>query len=360
MKVGLFGLPQSGKTTVFQVLAGRSDWAARDRHGEVQMAVVKLPDERLQFIANVYHSRKVTPAEMTFVDTLGLHKGHADMKRAENLTALLGDADAFALVVRCFDVGGNDVGDAAQKDLDSLLLELVLTDLAILERRLNRLEKDLRSGKKEATEEYALLSRCREHLEEGRLLRQLDLSENEKRALRGFALLTMKPMLVVANTGESEIATEPLSAGGKLFALQNKSAGMGLATLAFCAALEAELQELDPNEHSEFMRHYGIEELAHDAFVRACFELLNLITFFTANENETRAWNIAEGTTAIEAAGKVHTDMARGFIRAEVIAFDDLKVAGTLAECRHRGSARLEGKEYIVRDGDILRIRFAL
>ena len=181
MKIGLFGLPQSGKTTVFHVLAGPGHVPGRDLHGEAQTAVLKLPDERLDFLAEVYHPKKTTPAEISLVDTVALRQGHADAKQAESLTELLGDADAFALVVRCFDLTSEtDFSAAARQDLEALLLELALTDLAILERRLRRLEKDLRSGRKEVVAERELLSRCREHLETGGLLRALDFSDEEE------------------------------------------------------------------------------------------------------------------------------------------------------------------------------------
>ena len=357
MKVGIFGLPQSGKTAVFRVLAGRRE--LHDTHGEAQVAVVKLPEERLDLITRVFGSKKSTQAEIIFVDTVALHRGHADAKRAESLTALLGDADAFALVVRCFDLAGDAPGQTAVDELESLLLELTLTDLSILERRLDRLDRDLRQGNKEGAAEQALLKRCAAHLEAGGLLSRLDLTDDEDKSLRGFALLTMKPMLVVANVGEDEAGGSALLAGGKLAALGDRCPELALPAMAFCAELEAEILELEAAEQAAFLADYGITEFARDAFVRAAFGLLGLTTFFTANENEARAWNIPEGSTALEAASKVHTDMARGFIRAEVIAFDALSEAGSVAECRHRGTARLEGKEYPVKDGDVLQIRFS-
>ncbi len=359
MKVGIFGLPLSGKTTVFRVLAGRTDLAARDTHGEAQTAAVKLPDERLDFIAQVYQPKKTTPAEITFVDTVALQKGRADAKRAESLTALLEDADAFALVIRCFDLTADDGGAAAGGDLESLVLELALTDLAILERRLDRLEKDLRSGKKDTEAEHELLTRCREQLEAGGLLSALELSDDEEKALRGFAFLTMKPMLGVANVGEDQVAGGLLEEGGQLQVLGQACRAMQMPAMAFCAELESEIQELPPDEQQGFLSDYGIESPARETFLRACFDLLGLVTFFTANENEVRAWTIAQGATALEAAGKVHTDMAKGFIKAETVSFEDLRACGTPAECRRQGKARLEGKDYQVQDGDVLLIRFS-
>jgi GTP-binding protein YchF len=358
MKVGLFGLPQSGKTAAFRVLAGRRE--LHDTHGDAQVAVVKLPDERLDFVADVFGSRKRTSAEITFVDTAALHQGHADTKRAESLTPLLGDADAFALVLRCFDLSDDAPGEAAASELDSLLLELALTDLAILERRLERLDKDLRHGKKEVAEELGLLQRCAAHLEAGGLLSRLRLTEEEDKLLRGFALLTQKPLLVVANVGEDDAGGGALAEGERLEALAGRCRELDLPVLAFSAELEAEILELEGEEQAAFLADYGIAEFAREAFVRAAFGLLGLVTFLTANEAEARAWNIRRGSTALEAAGKVHTDMARGFIRAEVIACEDLRQAGSIAECRHRGTARLEGKEYPVKDGDILQIRFSV
>jgi GTP-binding protein YchF len=359
MKVGIFGLPVSGKTSVFRVLAGRADLATHDTHGDAQAAAVKLPDDRLEFVAEVYQPKKTTPAEITFVDTVALQKGRADARQAESLTELLGDADAFALVIRCFDLVADDAGAAAKDDLESLVLELALTDLAILERRLHRLEKDLESGRKEAEAEHQLLTRCREQLERGGLLSAVELSEGEEKAVRGFALLSMKPMLVVANIGEDQVAEAPLAEGGRLAALGQACEVMGLRPMAFCAELEAEIQELPPDEQEAFLSDYGIESPAREAFLRACFGLLGLVTFFTANENEVRAWTLPRGSTAVEAAGKVHTDMAQGFIKAEVISVDDLRECGTPAECRKQGKARLEGKEYEVQEGDILLIRFS-
>jgi GTP-binding protein YchF len=358
MKLGIFGLPHSGKTSVFRVLAGRTE--LHDTHGEAQMAAIKLPDERLDVVAEVFQPKKTTQAEIVFVDTVALHRGRADAKRAESLTALLGDADAFALVVRCYDLAGDAPGSAAVGEFESLLLELALTDLAILERRVDRLEKDLRQGKKEAAAELELLTRCAQHLESGGLLSRVEFTEEAERALRGFALLTLKPMLVVANLAESDAGSDVLSPGRKLAALGARCADLGLPAVAFCAELEAEIAELDPEEQAVFLADYGIQTPAREGFVRASFDLLGLVTFFTANENEARAWSIPAGSTALEAAGKVHTDMARGFIRAEVVAFEDIRAAGSVAECRHRGTARLEGKEYPVKDGDILQIRFSV
>jgi len=361
MRIGIFGLPQSGKTTVFRTLVGPGHSPARDAHGEAQTAVLKLPDDRLRLLTDVYQPKKTTPAEITLVDTVALRKGHADAKQAESLTALLGDADAFALVLRCFDLADEtDPSGAPREDLDTLLFELALTDLAIVERRLERLEKDLRSGKREVAAEHDLLTRCRARLEASGPLRALSFSDEEQRALRGFAFLTMKPMLVVANTGEDLVGQHPLEERGKLAALGEACDKLGLSGVAFCAQLEAEIEELSPEEQQAFLGDYGIEEPGRDRFLRACFDLLGLVTFFTANENEVRAWTIPTGSTALAAAGKVHSDMAQGFIRAEVISHDRLREAGTPAECRRRGTARLEGREYAVRDGDILLIRFSV
>ncbi len=361
MKIGIFGLPQSGKTTVFRVLVGRADLMARDPHGEMQTAVVKLPDERLDFLVEVYQPQKVSPAEVTFVDTVALRRGRADARQAENLTALLGDAEAFALVIRCFDLSGEgDASTVAQQDLESLLLELALTDLPVFEKRLERLEKELRSGRRDVAAERGLLVRCREHLEHGGLLKDLTLSAGEDKALRGYRLLTMKPMLVVANLGESMTGGDPLAEGGALAGFQAHCDSRGLTVIAFCAALEAEIEELAPDEQAAFLADYGIERPARDSFLRASFDLLGLVTFFTGGPTEVHAWPIPAGTTAIDAAGKIHTDLARGFIRADTIAYADMVAAGSEAECRKRGTSRLEGKDYRVRDGDILLIRFSV
>jgi len=356
MKLGIFGLPLCGKTTVFRILAGRNDLA--DARGEAQQAVVKLPDERLQPLVDIYQPAKVSPAEITFVDTVSIQKGGGG--RSESYSEMLKDADAWALVVRCFDVMGDDPAQAAIDDLESLTLEMALTDLAIIERRLERLAKDLRLGTKEAVAEHEVLSRCAKHLEAGGLLRQLNLQGEDEKVVRGYSLLTMKPMLVVANVGDDLAGQNPLDDGQALAEFRVTCETMGFESVAFCAELEAEIQELDPEEQAEFLADYGIEKPARESFIRKCFDLLGLVTFFTGGPTEVHAWTIPAGSTAVEAAGRIHTDLARGFIRAEVIALDDLVDAGSEAECRARGTSRLEGKTYEVKEADVVLVRFSV
>jgi len=356
MKLGIFGLPLCGKTTVFRILAGRRDLA--DARDEAQQAVVKLPDERLQTLVGIYHPAKVSPAEIVFVDTVSVQKGSKG--RSASYSEMLKDADGWALVVRCFDTMGDDPAKAAIDDLESLTLEMALTDLAIIERRLERLEKDLRRGKREAAAESEVLSRCAKHLEAGGLLRQLDLEGDDEKAIRGYPLLTMKPMLVVVNVSAELAGQDALEDGLPLAEFRATCEKMGFESVAFCAELEAEIQELDPAEQAEFLADYGIEEPARESFIRKCFGLLGLVTFFTGGPTEVHAWMVPAGSTVVEAAGKIHTDLARGFIRAEVIALDDLVDAGSEAQCRARGTSRLEGKTYEVREADVVLVRYSV
>jgi len=355
MKIGLFGLPQSGKTTVFAVLTGREVRAADMVRPEAHIGVVHLPDERVDTLSRLYEPQKTTYTEVTFVDTLALRRGGAGAAQAQSLGGQLSDADAFALVVGCFGGAADPVSD-----LEALLLELALTDLAVLERRLERLEKERRGGRKDHAAEYELLQRCREQLEAGGLLRALEFSEDEDTALRGFALLTQRPMLVVANVAEEQAAAAPAPSApaplGPLAACTRESA---LPVVSLAAGLELELAALAGDDQAEIMAGYGIAELARGRFIRACFELLDLVVFFTANQNEVRAWTLPRGSTALAAAGKVHTDMARGFQGVDVLAFETLGARGSMAECRKQGGVRREGRDYAVQDGDILYIHFS-
>ena len=348
MKIGLFGLPQAGKTTVFALLTGRDRHAADMARPEAHVGVVHLPDERVDTLSRLYEPHKTTHVEVTFVDTLALRRGGAGAAQAQSLSGQLADADAFALVVGCF------AGDAdAVSDLEALLLELALTDLAVLERRLERLEKESRGGRRDHETEHDLLQRCRERLEAGALLRGLHLTEEEDTLLRGFALLTQKPMLAVANVAEDAAAAPPPAA------LAARAGDYALPALAVCAALELELGGLEGDDQAELMAGYGLTELARDRFIRACFALLDLVVFFTANQNEVRAWTLPRGSSALAAAAKVHTDMARGFQGVDVLSFRTLEARGSMAECRKQGEVRREGRDHPVQDGDILYIHFS-
>ena len=353
MKLGFLGLPGGGKTTCFCMVTGR-ELAELAGRAESHIAVVKIPDERLPRLADIFGSARMVEPELTFVDVMALHKGESGSVREEKLTRVAGDADAFALVIQChgdLDHEANPLDPRA--DLEALLLETVLTDLAVVEGRLARIDAELKASRDRTSWERDLLQRVADQLSADGVVRDLEFTADEDRQLRGFNLLTQKPLLVVLNVAEDDMACE--RAGDALELASER----GLSSIAVSAELELELAELAENERGEFLAGYGLTEPGRDRFIRACYELLDAITFFTANRNEAHAWTITAGATAHEAAGKVHSDMYEGFIRAQVIPFDKLDELGSEAACREAGVARLEGRDYVVREGDVLEIRFS-
>lgn len=350
MKIGLIGLPGSGKSTVFRMLTGKQD---RTGHGS-DLAVVEVPDSRTELIFQICSPQRLVQPEITFLDLMALGRGDSSAGEELELLKVAGDADAFALILQCFgeiDARGEPL-DAAE-DLDTVLLEMALTDLGIIEDRLARLAA--KGGRQEAHErwEAELLECCRKPLASGRTLRELELADDERKHLRGFSLLTMKPCLVVLNVAEDDLAGER-AAGARALSEQR-----GLAWMALCAELEEEIAQLPPTEQAGFAVGFGLDTLGRDRSIRAAYELLNIITFFTVNEKEVHAWTLPAGATAPEAAGKVHTDMQQGFIRAEVIPCEALEQAGSLKACREQGLMRVEGRDYVVADGDIIQVRFS-
>ena len=349
MKIGLVGLPGSGKSTCFRVLTGQEQTEGYAAHANV--AVVSVPDPRTERIYELCQPRKMTQPEITVLDLLAVRGGASAAGEDLELVKVAGDADAFALVVQCFgdlDHRGQPLDPSA--DSETLLLEMALTDLTIVEGRLKRLERQ--RGPKDARDQWerGLLSRCRDHLSAGGLLRQLDFAEDEATHLRGFSLLTMKPLLVVFNVAEEDLHSElPAPA---------LAAEQGLPTFAICAQLEEEISKLSPAEQAEFQAEFGLAEPGRGRLIQAAYQLLDVITFFTVNDNEVRAWTISAGATAAQAAGKIHTDMQKGFVRAEVTPFAALDQHGSIAACREHGLMRVEGRDYLVQDGDILYIRF--
>jgi len=354
MKVGFVGLPGSGKTTLFNLVTGREPDPSELGRAEARLGVVKVPDDRLERVAEIYDSPRTVPPEVTFVDLMALHRGEEHTARDDSLTKIAGDADAFVLVIQGFgtlDHQGNPLEPAA--DLEALLLEMTITDLGVVEGRLKRIEAELKSARDKASPEHALLTRVNEHLSAGELVRDMELSEDEERMLRGFNLLTSKPLLVVFNVSEEDLRAETCTGACKV------AEQAGLRWLAVGAALEQEIAELDDETRAEFLAEFGLTDPARERLIRACYDLLDVITYFTANENEAHGWTISSGATAVEAAAKVHSDMAEGFIRAEVIPFERLDDLGSIAACKEDGCVRLEGRDYLVADGDILQIRFS-
>ena len=344
-RVGILGLPQSGKSTLFEILVQGAGAQAAASHGRERIAVIQVPDPRVDRLSALYQPKKTTHARIQVVDTVA--SGHTSARaaaRGPDLFSAVRNADALLAVVRAFAVAGDGGIDAA-RDLRTLDSELILNDLAIVESRLEKLAKELRVGRKEGEREHALLTRLKSALEAERPLRGEPLDGEEQKLVRGFQFLTLKPLLVVANQGEGETAPLPPAAPGSL--------AVGLR-----AHLEREVVALAIAERDPFRRELGIEEDGLSLIIRSCYRLLGLISFFTVGPDEVRAWTIRRGEHAVDAAGEIHTDLARGFIRAEVTPCDRLLEAGSEAQARERGWVRIEGRDYEVQDGDCLEIRF--
>lgn len=349
MRIGLVGLAGSGKTTCFEALTGMPG-----RHGPPRdnVAIVTVPEPRLDRVADIYKSRKRTYPEITFFDTPALEVGQGPAAVEKQLARLAHDADALALVLQCFgELDHNGRPLDPRGDLECLLLELSIADLSLVERWRERLRSQPKK-ERSAYEEH-FVERLQAHLQGGHPAFRLEMTPDEGKLLRGMSLITTKPLMVVANVADDDLEDQRGQAAMEFAASQ------GLPGLHFCAALEAEIAQLPPDEQLAFLQDYGLTEPARDLFVRTAYELLDVITFLTAGEREARAWTIQRGLRAPEAAGRIHTDFERGFIRAEVVAFADLDRYGSLAECRKHGAVRLEGREYVVQDGDILDIRFS-
>lgn len=354
MKLGFIGLPGGGKTTCFSIVTGRPMEELQAAPGEASMAVVKIPDDRLTRVAEIYKSRKSVQAELTFVDCVSLHKGEDGNAREEKLTRVARDAESFALVLQCFgemDYDGNPLDPRA--DLEALVLEIVMTDLEVVEGRIARIDADLKSSRDKTSWERDLLQRVHDHLMAEGFARELEFTHDEAGLIRGFSLLTMKPWLVVLNVGDDDLEGER-AADAKAFADER-----GLAHITIAAELEREIAELPEDEAAEFLADYGLTESARDHLIRACNEEVGVVSYFTGGPVESRAWTIVGGANARDAAGKIHTDLYDGFIRAQVIPFEKFDELGSEAACREAGVVRLEGRDYIVAEGDLLDIRFS-
>ena len=353
MKLGIIGLPQSGKTTIFNALTrGHAPTAASAGRIEIHTAVVDVPDARLDHLAEIFQPKKKTYVKVTYADIAGLEGGAARSGLSGALLNQLSQMDGFLHVVRCFEDANvpHPAGSVnPARDIATMDSELLLNDLIAVERKLERLAEERKKGGADKAlneRQVVLFTRLREILSAGKPLHEVEISAEEEKFLSGFGLLTRKPMLVLLNMGEGQTLPdcEALTQDRPAVALQGK--------------LEMEIAQLPPEDAALFMAEFGIEELSLNRIIRLSYDLLNLQSFFTVVSDELRAWTVHRGATAPEAAGVVHTDMQKGFIRAEVVAYDDLLALGSMAEARAKGKLRLEGKEYIVRDEDVLTIRF--
>lgn len=355
LKIGIVGLGQVGKSTLFRIVT-RAHGGTASGKLEARVGVVRVPDPRLDRLSELYHPRKTVYASFEYVDTPG---SIIELARTGAQTASLREMDALAHVVRAFEdaslpaPGG---GVDPRRDAENVDLELILSDLAVAEKRLERLEKDLKKQQNPALEkEYHVLQMAKVALEKQTPLRQVAFEGEQERVIRGFAFLSLKPTLYVLNVGEKDAART--SAPDELAAHAGLEPRPRIAVAAICGKVEAELAELADAEAAEFLASYGLRESAIARLVRSSYELLGLISFFTVGEDECRAWTIRAGTTALGAAGEVHSDIQKGFIRAEVVKYENLIAAGSMAEARNRGQLRLEGKEYIVADGEAVHFR---
>jgi hypothetical protein len=360
MELGIIGLPTSGKTTIFNALTGadRPTAAASTGRLELVSATVDVPDTRVDYLSELYQPQKSTYAKVTYTDIAGLDQDLGTKGLSGELRNKIAPMDAFVHVVRAFE--SNRVPHILesvdpQRDLENLDTEFLLADMISVENRLERIQDRLSKGAK-GEERQALLDsqqlfeRLQEILGEGLPLRDADLTEEEQTTLSGYGLLTLKPVLVLLNTGDDIVDPADVIT----YDHQNT------VVLALQGQLEMELSQLSPEEAEVFMTEFDIQALALDRVIQASYQLIGLHSFFTVGEDEVRAWNLSVGGTALDAAGTVHTDLARGFIRAEVVAYTKLMEAGSMAAARKAGEVQLEGKDYIIQDGDIVHIRFSI
>lgn len=354
MQTGIIGLPLVGKTSLFRILTR----ARVDTHSaptQTHVGIARVPDERVAKLAEVFKPKKTTYATIEYVDIGGIQKD-----REKNSASLvpLREADALAHVVRLFENPAvpHDGPLDAMRDIESVEIELMLTDLEQASKRMERLEKDLKKKKETLLEtELHLLTRCRKALEEEKPLRELEFKPEEYKMLNGFMFLTRKPVLYVLNIGDEE--APEIDRIIEKHHLEKLALKPHTAVVPFCGKIEAELAELPDSEAAEMMRAYGLAESGRDRLIQASYRLLGLISFLTCGEPECRAWTIERGMTAQKAAGAIHSDIERGFIKAEVVNWEDLLKAGSFPAARERGQVRLEGKEYIVQEGDVILFR---
>ena len=364
MEISIIGLPGSGKTTVFDALTKCT--AEPKPHSGAGLtlypAVAKVPDARVLKLNDIYHRKKTTLAEIKYVDFAGLPKGFGrEQGVGGQLLNSLSASDAILQVVRAFEDANIPHIEGRidpLKDIETLDMELVFSDLTIIEKRLRRLESALKMGKSSerdaAIKEQGLLNRIKASLDQGIPIRLQKLTPDESRAISNYQFLTAKPMLIVINIGEKQLPAREKVLG----ALKTAYSMPQVELICMCGKLERELAQLQEQEAEEFRKDIGLEETAFAAVIRHSYGLLGLISFFTVGEDEVKAWTVRNNTPAIQAAGKIHTDIERGFIRAEVMSYDDFIRSGSTAEARKHGLLRLEGKTYTVRDGDIIHFLF--
>ncbi len=363
MKLGIVGLPNVGKSTLFNAITNAGAQSANYPFCTIEpnIGTVAVPDKRLDKLTEMYNPAKVTPAIIEFVDIAGLVKGASKGEGLGNkFLSNIREVDAIVHVVRCFEdsnITHVDGSINSLRDMETINLELVFSDMEIMERRIDRLRNSMKGGDKKNEAEAVLCERIYAALENGLPARSLEYTEDEMKFALGANLLTLKPVLYAANLSEEDFKNG-IDSNENYKKLCERAELEKAVVLPVCARLEEEISELDAEEKDMFLADLGLEESGLDRMVRACYSLLGLISYLTAGEKEVRAWTIEKGTKAPQAAGKIHTDFERGFIRAEIVSYDELIECGSIAAAREKGVYRSEGKEYVMKDGDVVLFRF--